>query len=226
MIPSSIKCPEAADLPSGYGKSLAAAPICSRQAFFIRPSLFQTFPPHVISGFLCVSLSHTAARPLGSRRLVKAGIESIKVPAVQTVLEAAQGFTESLEMNDFSFTKKTDRVSDFRVFDNAENIVICQTGFLFRRHIFVKVGDCITCALELACTKRFTTCSLRPNGKCVVNIIFIKSGGFDFFWCKIFCKLSDDSCNDFKVSKFFSANISKGSHNTTVNHAVALGKIT
>ena len=95
VIPSSIKCPEAADLPSGYGKGLAAAPICSRQAFFIRPSLFQTFPPHVISGFLCVSLSHTAARPLGSRRLVKAGIEGIKVPAVQTVLEAAQGFTET-----------------------------------------------------------------------------------------------------------------------------------
>lgn len=95
MIPSSIKCLEAADLPSGYGKSLAAAPIRSRQAFFIRPSLFQTFPPHAFSGFLCVSLPHTAARPLGNRRPVKAGIEGIEIPAVQTVLEAAQGFTET-----------------------------------------------------------------------------------------------------------------------------------
>ena len=130
MIPSSIKCPEAADLPSGYGKSLAAAPICSRQAFFIRPSLFQTFPPHVISGFLCVSLSHTAARPLGSRRLVKAGIEGIKVPAVQTFLEAAQGFTESLEMNDLPFPEEADGIAHIRLLHQTQDVVVGGAGFL------------------------------------------------------------------------------------------------
>lgn len=130
MIPSSIKCPEAADLPSGYGKSLAAAPICSRQAFFYPAVLISDVSASCVFRFLCVSLPHTAARPLGNRRPVKAGIEGIEVPAVQTVLEAAQGFTESLEMNDLPFPEEADGIAHVRFLHQTQDVVVGGAGFL------------------------------------------------------------------------------------------------
>ena len=71
-----------------------------------------------------------AARPLGSRRLVKAGIEGIKVPAVQTFLEAAQGFTESLEMNDLPFPEEADGIAHIRLLHQTQNVVVGGAGFL------------------------------------------------------------------------------------------------
>ena len=43
--------------------------------------------------------------------LVKLGIKSIEVFAVQMILGGSQGFTKALEMNDLSFSKKFDRIT-------------------------------------------------------------------------------------------------------------------
>lgn len=79
---------------------------------------------------LCISLPHTAARPLGNRRLVKAGIEGIEVPAVQTVLETAQGFTESLEVDDLPFPEEAERIAHIRLLHQTQDIVVGGAGFL------------------------------------------------------------------------------------------------
>jgi hypothetical protein len=134
VIPSSIKCPEAADLPSGYGKSLAAAPICSRQAFlsadpYSRRFTSMHFLLHTFSAS-CISLSHASARSLGDCRSVKAGVEGIKVPAVQPVLETAQGFTEPLEMDDLPFPEEADGIAHIRLLYQAQDIVVGGAGFL------------------------------------------------------------------------------------------------
>ena len=134
VIPSSIKCPEAADLPSGYGKSLAAAPICSRQAFlsadpYSRRFTSMHFLLHTFSAS-CISLSHASARSLGDCRSVKAGVEGIKVPAVQPVLETAQGFTEPLEMDDLPFPEEADGIAHIRLLYQAQDIIVGGAGFL------------------------------------------------------------------------------------------------
>ena len=43
--------------------------------------------------------------------LVKLGIKSIEIFAVQMILGGSQGFTETLEMNYLSFSKKFDRIA-------------------------------------------------------------------------------------------------------------------
>ena len=46
-------------------------------------------------------------------------------------------FTETLEMNNLPCPQETDRVGHFwHVFDDAEDVVVGGTGFLFGRQIF------------------------------------------------------------------------------------------
>ena len=57
-------------------------------------------------------------------------IEGIEVPAVQTVLEAAQGFTESLEMNDLPFPEEADGIAHVRFLHQTQDVVVGGAGFL------------------------------------------------------------------------------------------------
>ena len=38
-------------------------------------------------------------------------------------------FTESLVMHDFTLTQETDRITDFRIFYEPENVIVSRTGF-------------------------------------------------------------------------------------------------
>ena len=59
-------------------------------------------------------------------------------------------FTESLEMNHFPCTEKTDRISNFRdIAYYTENVVIGSTGFLFCCKVFKKISKRIALALEM-----------------------------------------------------------------------------
>lgn len=40
-------------------------------------------------------------------------------------------FTESLVMHNFTLTQETDRITDFRIFYEPENVIVSRTGFLF-----------------------------------------------------------------------------------------------
>ena len=47
----------------------------------------------------------------------------------------------------------------------------------------------------------------QTNAECVINIIFIKTRSFNFFYRKIFCQLIDNRADDFDMGKFLCSNI-------------------
>ena len=50
---------------------------------------------------------------------IKFRVAHIKVFAVKFFLNQAEAFTETLEMHDFALAQKTDRFTDFRIFDTV-----------------------------------------------------------------------------------------------------------
>ena len=50
---------------------------------------------------------------------IKFRVAHIKVFAVKFFLNQAEAFTETLEMHDFALAQKTDRFTDFRIFDKT-----------------------------------------------------------------------------------------------------------
>lgn len=44
-------------------------------------------------------------------------------------------------MDDFPFPQKLDHIPHIRIVGEAEDVVVGETGFLFRRQIFGEVGD-------------------------------------------------------------------------------------
>lgn len=75
---------------------------------------------------------------------IKIRVKRIEVLGIQPVGHEAESFSETLEMNDFAFPQETDRITYFRIFDQAQNIVVGGAGFLFRSHILEKICDGIT----------------------------------------------------------------------------------
>lgn len=62
---------------------------------------------------------------------IKIRVKRIEVLGIQPVGHEAESFSETLEMNDFAFPQETDRITYFRIFDQAQNIVVGGAGFLF-----------------------------------------------------------------------------------------------
>ena len=65
---------------------------------------------------------------------VKSGIECIEVLAVQLILRNSQRFTESLIMNNLTFSQEFDGFADIRFFDQPEDVIICAPCLLLCRH--------------------------------------------------------------------------------------------
>lgn len=58
-------------------------------------------------------------------------IECVEILTIKTILYDPQTFTESLVMHNFTFPKESDRISNFRILYQTEDIVIGRAGFLF-----------------------------------------------------------------------------------------------
>lgn len=95
-------------------------------------------------------------------------------------------------MDDFPLSQETYRVTDIRVVSHAENIVVSCTGFLFSRHILVKVGYNVAFALEVSRRERHTRRSLRIYAGCVVDEIGVKTAFLDFVNGEVSGKLVDN----------------------------------
>ena len=65
-----------------------------------------------------------------ARLTVEFRIECVEVLAVQFILNDSKTFTETLIMDDFTFTEEPNRITDFRIFYQAQNVVVSGTGFL------------------------------------------------------------------------------------------------
>ena len=63
-------------------------------------------------------------------RAVKARIESIEILFIKLFLDRTECFTEPLEMHDFSFSQEFERLTNIRVVDQAEKVVVGCSGFL------------------------------------------------------------------------------------------------
>lgn len=46
------------------------------------------------------------------------------------ILNDPQGFAEALEVHDLPGPQETDRIADFRIFDQTQNVVVGGAGFL------------------------------------------------------------------------------------------------
>lgn len=69
-------------------------------------------------------------------RRVKAGIERVEILKIQFFLYGSERFAKSLEVYDFPRPEETDRIRNFRIFDETQNIVVSGPGFLFRSKVF------------------------------------------------------------------------------------------
>ena len=77
-----------------------------------------------------VSKEFTKLFPTIERR-----VGGIEVFGIQMILDDTQTFTETLEMNDFTFPQITNGIADLRIFYKAKNIFIGAPCFLFRSHV-------------------------------------------------------------------------------------------
>ena len=78
---------------------------------------------------------------------------------------------------------------------------------MFSSEIFRQISDGVTLDLKNAGIKWDAASSLRPDAECVINIIFIKTRSFNFFYRKIFCQLIDNRVDYFDMVNFFCSNI-------------------
>ncbi len=85
---------------------------------------------------------------------VKAGRECIEVLLVEFVGCQAETLAEALIVNNFPRAQELDSVADIGIVNKAKNVVICGSGFLFRRHIFVKIGDYVAGGLKICRRER------------------------------------------------------------------------
>ena len=65
-----------------------------------------------------------------STLLVEGRVESIEVLGIQMILGYPEGFAEPLEVDDLPFTEEPDGVTDFRVFDQPEDVVVSEPCLL------------------------------------------------------------------------------------------------
>ena len=73
---------------------------------------------------------------------------------------------------------------------------------MFSSEIFRQISDGVTLDLKYAGIKWDAASRLRPDAERMINIIFIKTRSFDFFYRKIFCQLIDNRADDFDMGKF------------------------
>ena len=66
-----------------------------------------------------------------ARLTIEFRIECVEVLTVKFILNNSQTFTETLIMNNFTFTEEADWSADFRIFYQTQNIIIRSAGFLF-----------------------------------------------------------------------------------------------
>lgn len=136
---------------------------------------------------------------------VKAGIEGVEVLAVQFILGDAQGFTESLEMNDFPLPQELDGGAYVRIIHQAQDIVISAAGLLLCGHVFEQISDNIPFGLKFAGIKGDTACRLGPDSQCMVYIVLVKAAFFNFFHAQVAGELEYDGADDLQMSQFLGA---------------------
>lgn len=116
------------------------------------------------------------------------------------ILHDPETFAESLEMHDFPGPEEFDGAVDVRVvFDETEDIVVRDPGFLFCSQVFRQVCDRVAGGLKGRRGKRHAAGGLRPQTGGVIHIVIGKPLFFDLFHSEIACQLMDDGTDHLDV---------------------------
>lgn len=129
-------------------------------------------------------------------------IDCVEVLAVKMILDNSQAFTETLVVNDFPLTKKTDGVADLRIFYQTKDVVISSPGFLFCCHIFMEIGNGISFGLKVSSGPWSAAGRLRPECQSMIDIIFVKTRFFNLLRGQISGQLMDDGTDNLHVGEF------------------------
>lgn len=78
----------------------------------------------------------TIPRIFRSLAWIKSWVKGIEILAVQLILHMPQGLSKTLEMHDFPCPQISDRIADFRIFYDTEDVVVSAPGFLFCSEVF------------------------------------------------------------------------------------------
>ena len=105
-------------------------------------------------------------------------------------------------MYDFTLTQEFDWIAYIGVIRKAQDIVIRFAGFLFCCKILEKIRNRIALGLKFTGIQRNSSCCLRPDTCCMINIIGSKSGIFNFLRGQISCQLMNNRSDNFKMSQF------------------------
>ena len=108
-------------------------------------------------------------------------------------------------MHHFTFPQEFDGIAYVRVVDEAEQIVIGHSCFLFCRQILIQIREHITLDADILHVKGHARRRNRINSGSVIHKVNIKSGFFDFFLTQIAGQLVNNGSDHLKVCQFFSS---------------------
>ena len=142
--------------------------------------------------------------------VVKCGIVGVEVLRVKAFLRDAQGIAEALEVHDFALAKEFDRFAYIWIVNQAQNIVVGGSGFLFGSEIFHEVRDDIALALQRRCGEGNACRALRVDAGRVVDKVGVKAGILDLFGREIPRELVEDRCDHLNMRELLRAQRSIG----------------
>ena len=166
-----------------------------------------------------------AAFLLFTELFIEIWVERIIVFAVQVIQNEAESFTEALVVYDLSFAQIADRVTYFRIFYEAQYVVVREARFLFSSHIFVQIRDWIPGGLDHRRAPRLTGSRLWPKADRVVDIVGGEALFLEFIGRQVFRELVDDGADDFHVGELFGTDIGQDTCYFAVGIGIALGKV-
>lgn len=135
---------------------------------------------------------------------IKGRVEGIVIFRVKGIQNTAERFAKPLVMHDFSGAKELDHIADIGVVGQAENVVIGQTGFLFRSKVLVEVCDGIPGRLERCSGKGIAGGIRRVKAGCVIDKVSVESALFNFVYAQVAGQLINQGADHLNVGEFFS----------------------
>ena len=138
---------------------------------------------------------------------VKGRVKGVEVAGVDLILGDADSLAEPLEMDQLPFPQEADGVLDVGVVDQPEDVVVGKPRLLFRRHVFMQVGEGVAGDLERPGGEGDAGRRLGIDPGGVVDKIGGEPGLFDLFLGHATGQLIDQSADHFDMGQLFGADV-------------------
>ncbi len=129
-------------------------------------------------------------------------------------------------MHDLPGTQEFDGLPHVGVGNQAQNIVVGGTCFLFCSQILVKVGDGVALGGDGHSIKGNTGGGLGIDPKTVVHEVGIQSGGLDLLLAQVAGELVNNATHHFQVGQLLGTHVVQDSNRLGAGHGKPLGQVT